>query len=284
MLRTFDELGYRQEQRFHFELGLLKLVHLRRLLPVEQVLSSMGATSNQPASRQPTPISTAKAPVAAAPATPSKPAFSPFEQDKNRRRYDGPQGAATALADPPMVRAIPEPAPAPMLVSRNEPVPAPVPVPLPAAQAVSEPIATPTAMPQASPSASSDGDALSLQRAAVDALTNARQTSAADALEPSIWTTAEGEVRVQTELSQTMLPIIINPDADKIARGIVRAAGLKLVLMPTTAAANTAAETGKPRAKAGSATAKALEHPMVQHAQRLFDAEIQTVIDLTDKT
>jgi DNA polymerase-3 subunit gamma/tau len=35
MLRTFDELGYRQEQRFHFELGLLKLVHLRRLLPVE---------------------------------------------------------------------------------------------------------------------------------------------------------------------------------------------------------------------------------------------------------
>ena len=39
MLRTFDELGYRQEQRFHFELGLLKLVHLRRLLPVEEVLS-----------------------------------------------------------------------------------------------------------------------------------------------------------------------------------------------------------------------------------------------------
>ena len=39
MLRTFDELGYRQEQRFHFELGLLKLVHLRRLLPFEEVLS-----------------------------------------------------------------------------------------------------------------------------------------------------------------------------------------------------------------------------------------------------
>ncbi len=39
MLRTFDELGYRQEQRFHFELGLLKLVHLRRLLPVEELLS-----------------------------------------------------------------------------------------------------------------------------------------------------------------------------------------------------------------------------------------------------
>src|SRR6185312_2664474 len=49
MLRTFDELGYRQEQRFHFELGLLKLVHLRRLLPVEEVLSQFPvAGSGQP--------------------------------------------------------------------------------------------------------------------------------------------------------------------------------------------------------------------------------------------
>ena len=30
MLRTFDELNYRQEQRFHLELGLLKLVHAQR--------------------------------------------------------------------------------------------------------------------------------------------------------------------------------------------------------------------------------------------------------------
>ena len=39
MLRTFDELNYRQEQRFHLELGLVKLVHLQRLLPVEELLS-----------------------------------------------------------------------------------------------------------------------------------------------------------------------------------------------------------------------------------------------------
>ena len=46
MLRTFDELGYRQEQRFHFELGLLKLVHLRRLLPIEEALSQLPATKS----------------------------------------------------------------------------------------------------------------------------------------------------------------------------------------------------------------------------------------------
>jgi DNA polymerase III subunit gamma/tau len=45
MLRTFDELNYRQEQRFHFELGLLKLVHLERLIPLEQILGSLPAVS-----------------------------------------------------------------------------------------------------------------------------------------------------------------------------------------------------------------------------------------------
>ena len=36
MLRTHGELGYRQEQRFHLELGLLKLVHAQRLLPLDE--------------------------------------------------------------------------------------------------------------------------------------------------------------------------------------------------------------------------------------------------------
>ena len=43
MLRTFDELNYRQEPRFHLELGLMKLVHLERLLPLEQILSGLPA-------------------------------------------------------------------------------------------------------------------------------------------------------------------------------------------------------------------------------------------------
>src|SRR4051812_8972489 len=38
-LRTHDELGYKQEQRFHLELGILKMVHAQRLLPIEELLS-----------------------------------------------------------------------------------------------------------------------------------------------------------------------------------------------------------------------------------------------------
>ena len=43
VLRTFDDLNYRQEQRFHLELGLLKLIHAQRLLPLEELLSGVAS-------------------------------------------------------------------------------------------------------------------------------------------------------------------------------------------------------------------------------------------------
>src|SRR5580700_4726872 len=51
MLRTHNELGYRQEQRFHLELGLLKMVHAQRLIPIEQLLSEMSTAAAPGASR-----------------------------------------------------------------------------------------------------------------------------------------------------------------------------------------------------------------------------------------
>ena len=60
----------------------------------------------------------------------------------------------------------------------------------------------------------------------------------------------------------------------------VGAGALKLVLLPGV---KTAASTKKPRAaKSGSAQAKAMDHPIVQRAQTLFNAEIRTVIDLRE--
>jgi DNA polymerase III subunit gamma/tau len=76
--------------------------------------------------------------------------------------------------------------------------------------------------------------------------------------------------------------MVINAEAEKLVKAALREAGagaLKLVLLPgvKTAAAK------KPRAaKTGSAQAKAMEHPFVQKAQTLFNAEIRTVIDLRD--
>ena len=46
MLRTHGELGYKQEQRFHLELGLLKMAHAQKLIPIEQLLSDVAADSS----------------------------------------------------------------------------------------------------------------------------------------------------------------------------------------------------------------------------------------------
>src|SRR5580658_1921480 len=74
MLRTFDDLNYRQEQRFHLELGLLKLIHAQRLLPLEELLSGAAGgaglrsiTASNPAPSSPRTVSaTASMPAPAA--------------------------------------------------------------------------------------------------------------------------------------------------------------------------------------------------------------------------
>ncbi|WP_353071434.1 DNA polymerase III subunit gamma/tau [Tunturiibacter gelidiferens] len=331
MLRTFDELGYRQEQRFHFELGLLKLVHLRRLLPIEEVLSQFpvgGGSRPGPGVATARPVST---PAGTPPRNPvsgaatarvletsatvasARPAFSPFERDQNRNRFDERAVVASPVAVVPVT--------APVV-----PMAAPTPVPVPTLAQVTTPAETvltdgdaigaalvetedraetadvpsplmekPTEMSveRADPveSASSTGMQLTslhsaeeLQRVAVDALLAAKNLATpADALADAEWTVTEGEIRVQTELSKTMLSMVINAEAEKLIRAALRDAGvgaLKLMFLPGV---KNAANAKKPRAaKSGSVQAKALEHPIVQRAQTLFNAEVRNVIDLRD--
>src|SRR6202158_3850233 len=56
MLRTHGDLGYRREQRFHLELGLLKMAHAQRLLPLEQLLSDAAASASRPERTTPRPV------------------------------------------------------------------------------------------------------------------------------------------------------------------------------------------------------------------------------------
>ena len=86
MLRTFDDLNYRQEPRLHLELGLMKLVHLQRLLPLEQILSGLPAAPARIANTKPTSV--APPPRPAEPAKPKPPAPSPFELDRQRKQSE----------------------------------------------------------------------------------------------------------------------------------------------------------------------------------------------------
>ncbi|HEU5341428.1 DNA polymerase III subunit gamma/tau [Edaphobacter sp.] len=275
MLRTFDELGYRQEQRFHFELGLLKLVHLRRLLPVEELLSQFPTAAGaaiKPTGGSAATSSPKPAPRSVEPPTQpisTKPAFSPFEQ--SRKRFEDA---------PPAPVATPSPIPIPKAPLVAAPDSATLESVAAAAQDASPTLATPPETPAAQPDASAE----LLQKAAVEALAGAKgQDTASDALDDAEWTIENGELRVQTAISKTMLSMVINPEAEKIVRAALRTAGagsLKLVLLPGTA--NTAAPKKPKAAKTGSVQAKALEHPIVQQAQSLFHAEIRSVIDLRD--
>ncbi|MFT4113031.1 DNA polymerase III subunit gamma/tau [Silvibacterium sp.] len=157
-LRTFDELNYRQEQRFHLELGLIKLVHLTRLLPVEEFLSKLppagsvtgtaSGTSSAPRTTAPAPASRPSAPIpprasetrptppaarapeprtiAPKPEEPARPAFSPFEADRSRKMSD--DGPSIGASTQPVVESrAPQPEPAAKIVPPVNPFAAPEP-------------------------------------------------------------------------------------------------------------------------------------------------------------
>ena len=209
-----------------------------------------------------------------------------------------PVASAPPVATPAPAAPAPVPAAAAAVASlaSSEPVRVADPVPVPAALPVAAPVPVEAlsreeerverqaevTLPSPVFETTSESDTAVMQRAAVEALAAAGQGSAADAMGDAVWTLAGGEVRVQTELSKTMLPVVMNPDAEKTARAALRevAGAVKMALLP--GAAKPSAEKKVKVARAGSAQAKALEHPMVQEAQKLFGAEIQTVIDLSE--
>ncbi len=126
MLRTHGELGYKQEQRFHLELGLLKMAHAQRLLPIEQLLSEVAAAPNTTAAprtpSRPAIVGSHSASVETRrpePSTAARPNFvSPFAADSARKgtpRQEDPSetaprpGPRIVAASTPAAASAPEP-------------------------------------------------------------------------------------------------------------------------------------------------------------------------------
>jgi DNA polymerase-3 subunit gamma/tau len=110
------------------------------------------------------------------------------------------------------------------------------------------------------------------------------QDTAAHGIEESTFALKDDTVEIQTTVSKTMLPVVINADATKILQATLRiyAPGLKLSLLPGVPADPSAKKVARP-AKAGSVAELAEKHPVVQEARRLFSAEISNIVDLRDK-
>jgi DNA polymerase III subunit gamma/tau len=295
MLRTHNELGYKQEQRFHLELGLLKMAHAARLLPIEQLLSEAALTAPG-ASPKPLPRPTAVGENrgSATPASPRSTPVSPFAADSARK--SGPKselsfasnssdaarptiagtasspviiGSAVAVAEPE-----PEVTDARSVLEPHAPVDQPE--PLPEIQALSEP--GPARPASSSPNAVRD--------AVLNALSDAGHRMVVTMLEGGEWTVQGGEVTVKVAASAGMIEMTIGADARRFATasasGVLgRPAKLKVVPGGTAPAANGSAS-ARP-ASAGSPRNRAEQDPVVRRLQEKFGAEIRTIIDQREK-
>jgi DNA polymerase III subunit gamma/tau len=281
VLRTFDDLNFRQEQRFHLELGLLKLVHAQRLLPLEEFLSGVaagvpvkGAVTSSPA-KPSSSSATRPGSASSSAAVPSAaPSLSPFGGSGSWG--GGPtmkQSALTAAVTAPK-----EPA--------TEPVKAPMPF-LVGAAVPEEAIEEAPASVVRQETTSVPGDAPSvdaLRGAVVQALADGGHNSAATLLGAANWVLDAGNLRIEVAgLGKKMLALTVNQAAEKIIRAELQKVGGpgRFMVVPGEGGAAGAPVAAVPLA--GSVQEEAVNHPLVRRAKEIFNAEVRSVVDLRQK-
>jgi DNA polymerase-3 subunit gamma/tau len=262
MLRTFDELGYRQEQRFHLELGVLKLVHAQRILPLEQILSQVGAetqrTNEAPrsAAARPTTSSASSSTPASSAAPRQQSPVSPFEADRARkgRSFDPEMSAAPTTAVQTQTSATAT------------------------AVAVEE--------PQAAEDPGTTEDPGKIMGHVLTELEKAGHKMLASTLESGSVTLKENEVVVSIAQSAAVIDLMMSAEPKRLANAAASAAmgrpAKVNVVSGVPAATNGAAAVVRPRNGAG-ARSRAAEDPIVQRMREKFGAEIRTVIDHREK-
>jgi DNA polymerase III subunit gamma/tau len=310
VLRTFDDLNYRQEQRFHLELGLLKLIHAQRLLPIEELLSgAAGGTSVRGAAASAVPragvggtqasgamASRTAAPVAsAAGREPIEWNASPGSQRSASAERSGISATGVASVPPELRGAAPETGPFDATSSG----------------AVSSQVVTDKAVthktvtseaagfgatemltegalakaPEASPANGADVEAM--RTAIVKELAAGGHNSAALLLGAGEWKLEGATLRIEVPgITKKMLELTVSAAAEKIIRQELQRLGApaRFVVTPGQGSAPVAAAgPGTVQVAAGSVQEAALKHPLVQKAQEIFHAEVRSVVDLRQK-
>jgi DNA polymerase-3 subunit gamma/tau len=271
VLRTFDDLNYRQEQRFHLELGLLKLIHAQRLLPIEELLSSVGAVRSATPASSPRPV-TSPARPAASTAPAAAPPLSPFGSTGGNYN-SGPKMESNS-----------QPGTASSPVATMERAPS---TPFPAANVPATGYATPLTEGALAvdPLAAAVAPAIEQIRFAVgSALVEGGHVSAAQLLGTGKWTIDGASLRIEVAgMGKKMLALTINTAAEKIIRQELQRLGAptRFLVIPGEGTAPSAAPMAPP--PAGSIGEAALANPLVQRARDIFKADVRSVLDLRQK-
>jgi DNA polymerase III subunit gamma/tau len=254
MLRTHAELGYRQEQRFHLELGLLKMAHAQRLLPIEQLLS--GAEPSAAPDRKASSV-----PHAGRNVEPS-PAPKPFVSPKGTPRMEAQGEALSASA-----RTVPAAGSGPAIVMGSA-------APAAAFERAPEPVVRPAS------------ESLEDVRAAVlNALGAAGLTMLSSLIETGDWKIQGNELIIRVGASETMIEMSVSSEGRKII--IAAASGkmgrpMKLQVLPGGVVQPSTLKTSAAPVN-GSSRGRAEQEPVVQRLREKFGAEIRTVIDYKQK-
>ena len=304
MLRTHGELGYKQEQRFHLELGLLKMAHAQRLLPIEQLLSEATGPANVAAGGNPAKSFARPSAVASEggggearkseTATPARwNPVSPFAADTARK--GGPRqesGGDTFSAEAPRMVGSGNTAPrvimsaaAPVEVSESG-----VGIHLSPRLETEVEVAASAVVPTVSPGALAV-PIEKLQAAVIQALMDGNQRILVSMLGAGEWSVEGNEVVIRVSESQTVVDMSLSADARRVAiasaSGVLgRAVKLKIVPGATVATTagkrNGASKTGAAGSGPGGRS-RAEQDSVVRRLQEKFGAEIRTVIDYKEK-
>jgi DNA polymerase-3 subunit gamma/tau len=266
MLRTYGELGYRQEQRFHLELGLLKLAHAQRLLPLEQLLSEAGTAPALSVAKS-TSVTDIRRSDASAISRPSP--VSPFAADSARKSSMKPQLSSESM-------------PVSSRPATTSSMPPPV---VMGAAALAE------ALPEEVPAQTTMGDTPTpdrLAQASGEALKSAGHRVLASMLEAGEWHIAGGEVVIKVAASASLIDMSLGTEAKRLL--IATASGLlgrpaKVTVLPAasvdpTNISSTASSSSKSN---GSGRDRVEQNPVVRKMKELFGAEIRTIIDYKEK-
>jgi DNA polymerase-3 subunit gamma/tau len=272
MLRTHGELGYRQEQRFHLELGLLKMAHAQRLLPIEELLSAAGvagAGAPKPLGR-PTVVPDPKR--TESPATPRASQVSPFAADSARKSGSKPQllvdddpsagtpGFGAGKATPSVVMGAAAPAAVAQAAPEESPRQATVP--------------EKTRMNEVSPEA--------LRDPVLNALAEAGHQMLVSMLEGGEWQVAGNELVIKVTSSATVIDMTLGADARRLAIATASGvAGRALKLKVISGEVAPGAATSRPSSNGGLGRAE--QDPIVRRMKEKFGAEIRTIIDYKER-
>ena len=256
MLRTHSELGYRPEQRFHLELGLLKMVHAQRLLPIEQLLSEAAA-----------------APGAGGLSSPAKPVVLPDTRRTESSAAGSPFAADSVRKGKLSAEPTPLPQPRPPAATSTAPV-----VMGSAAPAIAA-ISPEAEAPEEPTPASAD-----LRQRVLDALESTGNRMLSSLLETGAWRLQGSELTIQVPSSAKVIEMALSAEAKRLMVGAAsRTAGRSLTLKVVPGEAGRPLAPGRPSSNGGGGRSRVEQNPIVQRMKEKFGAEIRTVIDYREK-